>query len=169
MTTQLENLHLQTQAPQEEEEIEKVAGGISGEIGSTLNGFLFAHVHPKKLGRLFNAQTDFLIPGVGKRQPDVAFVTLERLPENVRDAVPLAPDLAVEVISKTDDFYQVDDKVDEYLRAGVRLVWIVRPIRKIIEVYHPGDRKPTTLGIDDELDGEAVIPGFKLPVKALFE
>ncbi len=167
MTTQLESLVLQTEV-QKEEELEEVADGVHGELGSILNGYLFAQVYPKKLGRLFNSQTDFELPGIGRRQPDLAFVSLERLPQNVYEAVPLAPDLAVEVISKTDDFYKLEAKVNEYLVAGVRLVWVIRPFSHLIEVYHPGDLKPLTLGLNDDLDGEDVIPGFKLAVKDLF-
>lgn len=154
---------------QREEELEEVAGGLSGEVGAIIIGYLVQHVYPNRLGRVFNANTDFEFFGTGKRQPDVAFVSLERLPENTPDAVPLVPDLAVEVLSKTDQSYASDSKVLEYLRVGVKLVWIVRPILKIIEIYHPGDVKPTTLGIEDELDGENVIPGFKLKISKLFE
>ncbi len=168
MTTQLETLDLQPETV-EQEEIEKMAGGIPGEIESILTAYLFPYVYPKKLGRLFGAQTDFQLGGIGKRRPDVAFVALSKLPINVPDAVPFPPDLAVEVISKTDGFYEVAHKVNEYLSAGVRLVWIIRPLQHLIEVYHPGDLKPFLLGLDDELEGEDVIPGFKLPVKALFE
>ncbi len=151
-----------------EEESQEAAGGIPGEVGSLLNWRLAEYVYTNKLGRVFNAQTDFEIKGIGRRQPDVAFVSLERLPVNVRDTVPLSPDLAVKVVSKTDDFYDLDDKVDEYLKGGVRLVWVVRPIRKVIEVYRQDDPKMQVRTIDDELDGEDVIPGFKLKVSALF-
>jgi len=151
-----------------QEELAEVAGGIPGEVGSIINWRLSAYVYPNKLGRVFMSQTDFELPGVGKRQPDVAFVTLERLPVNVRDAVPLAPDLAIEVVSKSDGSYDIDDKVDDYLRAGVRLVWVVRPIRRVVEVYHQGDALPLLLKPEDELSGEDVIPGFKLKVSELF-
>jgi len=153
----------------EHQEIEEdVAGGVPGEIGAILNWHLAAHVYPQRLGRLFNAQTDFDLGAIGRRQPDLAFVALHRLPVNVLDAVPLAPDLAVEVVSKTDRAYDVDTKVDEYLAAGVSLVWVVRPLRKVVEVYsqaHPLLRVRTQA---DDLDGDTVLPGFTLKVATLF-
>lgn len=159
-----ENLNL---SPEEEAE-ESVAGGIPGEIGATLSRHLGNFVYPSKLGRVFNAQTDFELAGVGKRQPDVGFVSLPRLPVNVFDSVPLAPDLAVEVVSKTDKVYDVDVKVGEYLKAGVRLVWVIYPVRQEVEVYRYGHHS-RILDMRDELDGEDVIPGFRLKVSAVFE
>jgi len=147
-----------------------LAGGIPGEVGATISGSLFAYVRPKRLGRVFNAQTDFEIPGLsGKKQPDVAFVKWEKLPKNTFDAVPVVPDLAVEVASKSDYLYNTEDKAFEYIAAGVRLVWVVRPKHKLVEVYHPGDLKPTLLDVNDELDGEDIIPGFKLKVSDIFD
>ncbi|MEI6046907.1 MAG: Uma2 family endonuclease [Chloroflexota bacterium] len=145
------------------------SGGIPGEVEALLILHLAQYVYAKRLGRVFGSQTDFELKGIGRRQPDLAFVKLERLPINVRDAVPMAPDLAVEVVSKTDHTYDVEDKVQEYLRAGVGLVWVVRPIGKIVEVYRPGQEVPTLLGLKNELDGEDVIPGFKLKVSAIFD
>lgn len=169
MTAEIkENLSLETQLKGEELEGE-MAGGISGEVGVLLSRHLANHVYPNRLGRVFGAQTDFELKGVGRRQPDVAFVALERLPVNVRDAVPVPPDLAVEVYSKSDNVYDMGDKIQEYFSAGVRLVWVVQPVTKIVEIYHPNAHKPITLGIDDELDGENVVPGFKIKVSALFE
>jgi Uma2 family endonuclease len=49
------------------------------------------------------------------------------------------------------------------------LVWLISPLSKVVYVYHPNQAKPETLGINDELDGEDIIPGFKLKVSALFE
>lgn len=128
---------------------------------------LAAYVYPNKLGRVLNSQTDFELKGVGKRQPDVAFVSLEKLPVNVRDTVPVEPDLAVEVVSKTDSIYDTEDKVDEFLKAGVKMVWVVRPVHKLIEVYRPG-QPARLLNVNDELEGEDVLPGFKLSVGQLY-
>lgn len=70
--------------------------------------------------------------------------------------------------SENDKAYDAEDKVDEYLEAGVRMVWLIRPVKRLIEVYRPGDKKPLLLGIDDELDGGEVLPGFKLKVAEIF-
>lgn len=168
MTTEIRTVNSTELAQQVNEEFDKeTAGGISGAIGSVLTWHLGNYIYPKKLGRLFNAQTDFELKNIGRRQPDLAFVTFDRLPVNVRDTVPVEPDLAVEVASKTDNLYDIDDKVDEYLRAGVKMVWVVRPIRQIIEVYRKG-KHVKVYDVNDELDGEDVLPGFRLKVSELF-
>jgi Uma2 family endonuclease len=60
-------------------------------------------------------------------------------------------------------------KVERYLRAGVRLVWVVWPRWQQVDVWHLGDRQPArTLGVGDILDGENVVPGFTYPVANLF-
>lgn len=128
------------------------------------------HVYGNQLGRVFDGRTTFeMKPGYPKRESDVSFVAAGRLPIRVRDIVKLAPDLAVEIVSPNDKQFEVEEKALEYLDLGVRLVWGVRPVIKAIEIYHPGAVKPLTLGSNDELDGENVIPGFKLKVSQLFE
>ena len=103
-------------------------------------------------------------------KPDVAFVSAERLiGVAYTDAFPKAPDLAVEVVSPSDKYEDVDDKIDNYLKAGTRLVWLIRPRRKVVEVYQQGEADLTLLKRGDELDGEDVIPGFNLKVSALFD
>jgi len=159
MTIEIEN----------EEEIEEAAGLEHGEISALLSSYLVQHVYPNKLGRVFDGQTSFTFIGSPtKRRPDVSFVTIERMPHRIEGEADFAPDLAVEVWSPSN--FDADKKTLQYLNSGVRLVWVVRPVLKTIEVYHPGDTKPVTvLGINDELDGEDVIPGFKLKVNKLFE
>lgn len=153
----------------QEQEIEEMATGENGEIASILNGYLFNHVYPNQLGRLFDGRTTFeMQPAATKREPDLAFVAAYRLPNRVRDVVKLAPDLAVEIVSPNDKFFEVEEKALEYLKSGVRLVWVISPLSKAVFVYHPDVEVPDVIGLSDELDGENVIPGFKLKVSALF-
>ena len=166
MTIQLEQVEDLSQIVESEE----VAGAEHGEINVLLAWHLAAHVYPRKLGRVFDGQTNFEIGGLPpKRHPDLAFVRLERMPERIKSEVPFAPDLAVEIISPTDSLDEIDAKRIQYQRSGVKLIWIIRTVSKIVEVYHPTDLKPVSLSIEDELDGEEVVVGFRLPVKALFE
>ena len=106
------------------------------------------------------------------RRPDAAFVSYERWPKGrpmplVGNAWNVAPDLAVEVVSPTDLAEDLMDKVAEYFQAGVRLVWIVYPVIRLIYVYE-SLTKVRGLTSADELDGGAVLPGFRTPVAALF-
>ena len=148
----------------------QMAGGEHGEIGAILIGELITYVHNHKLGRVFNAQTTFKIGGTQlNQQPDGAFVTLERMPTRIKGDIPFAPDLVFEVISQSDVVAELDQRIDDYLQAGVRLIWIVRPSRRIVEVYRVGNSIPGIVGEQGELDGEEVIPGFKLAVSKLFD
>lgn len=106
------------------------------------------------------------------RRPDAAFVSYERWPQGrpmplAGNAWDVAPDLAVEVISPTDLVEELMDKVAEYFQAGVRLVWVVSPRLRLIQVYESLTQL-RILTAADELDGGAVLPGFRTPVAALF-
>ena len=80
---------------------------------------------------------------------------------------PGAPDAAVEIISPGDRVYEVDAKVQEWLDAGAKLVWVFNPRQRTVTVYKPGVN-PVILTTQDTLDGQDVIPGFRLPVTSLF-
>jgi len=77
------------------------------------------------------------------------------------------PDLAVEVLSPNDTAYEIDEKVEEYLAAGVPLVWVVNPEKRIVEI-HRKDGTVSKLRSTDEISGEDVLPGFRCPVAAFF-
>lgn len=107
-----------------------------------------------------------------RRRPDVAFVSAQKwpldrpLPETGDWEV--IPDLAVEVSSPNDLFRDVVAKVREYFQLGVRQVWVVVPSEKQVYVYD----SPSQLHVlkeTDELDGGTLLPGFRLPVAALFQ
>jgi Uma2 family endonuclease len=103
------------------------------------------------------------------RAPDFAFFSQARLPGGVPPSGYLgAPDLAVEVLSPTDRFGDVLVKVAEYLAAGVRLVWVIDYRSRSAFVFRP-DRGYDTLTGDAQLDGEDVLPGFRLPLSVLWE
>ena len=105
-----------------------------GEISMNLSFLLGLHVRENQLGRLYPADTDFKL-GDRLVKPDIAFVSTAKLPENKRQASPVAPDLAVEVVSPTDIQYRVIEKAFAYLDAGTRLVWVVEPVAKTVTVY----------------------------------
>ncbi len=110
----------------------------------------------------------------GSRVPDILFVRADRLKAYISanpnwEDMPLVlvPDLAVEVISTNDNYSDVDAKVDLYLEDGVEAVWVVDPKQKTITIRARDFYKK--LHIDDTLTGGDVIPGFEMPVKAIFE
>lgn len=104
------------------------------------------------------------------RAPDVSFVSWDQLPtRQVPDeALPsLHPDLAVEVFSKGNTREEMARKRREYFRTGCKIVWMVYPRKRVVDVYS-SPTKFTTLTESDSLDGGDVLPGFRLPVRNLF-
>ena len=101
--------------------------------------------------------------------PDVAFVRADRLPplEELDGFVPFPPDLAVEVVSPTDRFVEVAEKVAADLDGGVQLVWVIEPRRQTVTV-HAADRSVRVLGTQDTLDGGDILPDFRVEVAEKF-
>jgi Uma2 family endonuclease len=104
------------------------------------------------------------------RRPDVSVILQGRLPygQFLRGHVRIVPDLAVEVVSPRDLAYDVVEKLEDYLRAGVAEVWQVNPTTRTVTVYAEGGRRVAHLHEDDELTGGTVLPGFACRVGELF-
>ena len=100
------------------------------------------------------------------RKPDVSFVRYGRFPGGVLPEgwAKIPPDLAVEVVSPNDTAYELDEKLDDYQKVGVPLVWVINPKSRTVMV-HRGDGSVSHLREDDELSGEDVIPGFRCPMQ----
>ena len=103
------------------------------------------------------------------RKPDVSLIRFGRLAgERIpKGWIKIAPDLAVEVVSPKDRVSELDVKVDEYLKAGVKLIWIIYPETMKVQVWR-GDGSVIPLRAGDELSGEDVLPGFRCKVEDLF-
>jgi Uma2 family endonuclease len=150
-----------------------------GSVQSNLLVALAAVVVPGNLGKLFT-DTPFVLQYdsqwvKGSRVPDLMFYGAERLteyhksePEYRAKPLVLVPDLVVEIVSPTDKFSAVSQKIQNYLRDGVRLVWVFDLARKVILVYQSG-KSDVELSDDDLLTGGDVIPGFAITVSSLFE
>jgi Uma2 family endonuclease len=143
--------------------------GRSGWVGGQLVACLTEHVRPRRLGWVFPADTGFVLfdDRATVRSPDAAFVRLDRLPELPNTFVPVAPDLAAEVLSPSDRMADALAKVAMYLDVGVRLVLLIDPETQTITVFRP-DGPLTKLSVGDTLDGGDVLPGFSIPVAEIF-
>ena len=76
----------------------------------------------------------------------------------------------MEVISPSNTQSEMAIKLEEYAKAGVKLVWYVDPERKVVDVYPRGNpKRKRTLGVNDTLEGGDVLPGFEVKVSRLFE
>jgi Uma2 family endonuclease len=105
------------------------------------------------------------------RMPAVSFLSWDKLPERLLPRAPipkLAPDLAVEILSKSNTPEEIERKLGEYFLAGTRLAWVIDPDRRTAAVYLSADAPSATLTEEQSLDGGDVLPGFSLPLAELF-
>ncbi|MDE0084160.1 MAG: Uma2 family endonuclease [Candidatus Poribacteria bacterium] len=138
-----------------------------GLICSRVFSRLVLYIQEHQLGEVVTPDTGFQ---VGERvlKPDIAFLSKDRLPDDHSRACPVPPDLAVEVISKSDISLRIIEKVFAYLEAGTQIVWVLEPIGKTVTVYR-SETDIKTLTRKDTLTGEGVVEGFSCPVAQLFE
>jgi Uma2 family endonuclease len=142
-------------------------------LASLLQELLGPFARAKGLGRVAT-ETLFLIDRSGKlkRCPDLAFISVERRPLRRRvpqaEAWDVVPDLAVEVVSDTHSVNSVVIRIEEYFQAGVREVWVIYPVVGKVYVYDAPARV-RILQLGDELDGEEILPGFRVALATLFE
>jgi Uma2 family endonuclease len=147
------------------------SGSEHAEISLDVGGPLRQYVKDHDLGRAYGAEGGFLVSRNPDTvlAPDAAFVSKERLERinKVGSYLPIAPDLAVEIISPNDLYTEVQEKVESWLRYGARMVVVLNPRHRTVAVH----RSPTEvrhLTINDTLDGEDVVPGWRIPVRELF-
>jgi Uma2 family endonuclease len=148
-------------------------GAYEGELASLLVAYLLTFVRTHKLGKvvsevLFRLDREQRL----QRRPDVAFVSNARWPYNrhapSEAAWDVVPDLAIEVNSPTNTANEIIAKIHEYFRAGVRRVWVVYPNARTVYLYE-SPKEVKILGTGDVIDGAPLLPGFQLPLAALFE
>ena len=143
-----------------------------GKITMRLSVLLGYYVLTQRLGDTYAAETGFLLARNPDtvRAPDIAFIQRDRLPSPQPKPrwVPVIPDLVAEVASSGDRPVEIRQKAAMWLDAGVRLVWVVLPGERVVEVYRAG-AAVTRLDERATLDGADVVPGFSTPVAAIFE
>lgn len=146
--------------------------GLHGQITFLLSLKIGNYVVDNKLGIVTAAETGFIVErnADGRdtvRALDIAFLSSARAPRVLPDQLlDIAPDLAVEVISPSNDAADIRLKIRQLLDAGTALVWIVYPDLRIVDV-HTRDGS-TTLEADDTLSGGEVLPGFEIPAREIF-
>jgi len=142
-------------------------GAVIMNIGTPLDQFVKAH----GLGVVFGAETGFKIASEPDtvRAPDLAFIRRERIPAGgiPREFWPGAPDLAVEVISPSDTYTEVEEKVNDWLNAGTCMVLVLNPRTHTVTVY-TSPTEVVRLTESDTLNGGEILPGFTCRVAELF-
>jgi Uma2 family endonuclease len=153
----------------EREPMGQLSDAVAANVLLIVGGF----IKERKLGLINGAQGSYQIFADDPKKvriPDVSFTQRERLPESgpAEGHSRIAPDLIVEVISPNDLAMEVSIKVMDFLGAGVRLVWVVNPFLRDVQVYRANGRR-LLLEASDTLDGEDILPGFQCLIEELFK
>lgn len=146
-------------------------GGLHGLVTMELSRLVANYVREQGLGVVIAAETGFILATNSDtvRAPDVAFIAQDRLPRPIPQRYfPLAPDLAVEVVSPSDVAQDVRRKVIDFLQAGTRLMWVVYPETQTVDVYRPA-QDVRVVDAQGVLQGGDVLPGFELSLRELFK
>jgi len=145
--------------------IRSPVGGESGNREAELIIDLGVWNRQTGLGYTFSSSTVFKLPNGADRSPDAAWIRRERwealTPEQRRKFPPIAPDFVIELRSATDNLELLQQKMREYLDAGVRLGWLINPQQQQVEIYRVG-QEVEVRNLPAELSGEDVLPGFSL-------
>jgi Uma2 family endonuclease len=150
--------------------VEKTAGAYESYLAALIASLLHAFVTQHKLGFVLGSDGMSRLEPGKIRLPDAAFYSWSRFPDRrvPRTAyVDTAPDLAVEVISPSNTRQEMDRKLTDYFAGGARLVWYIDPNRREVVVYHSSTDQQV-LEESDELDGDNVLPGFRLKLAEFF-
>lgn len=147
-------------------------GGRHGRVTSRIGAFIETFATAHALGAAFGAETGFSLrrsPDL-VRAPGVAFIAQNRLTDaDIPDGfLELAPDFVVEVVSPSDTANTVQTRIDDWLRAGTAIVWVVYPSIQTVFIHRGLDCIERRSG-DDELDAEPVLPGFRIRAHEVFQ
>lgn len=148
------------------------SGALQSLITTTLLRLLHRHVDEQDLGLVFPDGLGYILRRNPDhlRIPDMSFIAWGNVPEgDVKDAFwEGAPTLAVEVVSPHDRADDIYDRVQDYLAAGSRQVWVLWPRQRALSVYRP-DADTRELGPDAVLEPGDILPGFSARVADLFD
>ena len=153
----------------EERDMGAVAGWVGNQAAKQIVNFVDSH----QLGWAFGDGVGYCIfsdDPTRVRKPDASFVGYGKLPgeELPEGFLRVVPDLVVEVVSPNDSYYAVELKVDEYLEAGVSMIWVINPVLRTVRIFRNNGPGPIDRHADDELTGDDILPGFTCRVADLF-
>jgi Uma2 family endonuclease len=152
--------------------VERKMGMKSGWVATRLSATLDQFCEKHGIGWAFNAENGYQCfphdPG-RVRRPDVSFVRYGRFPGGVipEGWAKIRPDLLVEVLSTNETVEVLEDKLEDYKKVAVPLIWVIYPRSRKALVYR-ADGSSDHSREADELSGEDIIPGFRCPLASLF-
>ncbi|NEP13990.1 MAG: Uma2 family endonuclease [Symploca sp. SIO2C1] len=147
-------------------------GGETGNRNFELDGQVWWWNRQYRLGKAFDSSTGFRLPSGATRSPDVAWITIERwealTPRQRQKFLPLCPDFAIELVSATDDVEDTQKKMQEYIKNGLRLGWLINPKTRTVEIYRQ-NQAVEVLQAPQTVSGEEVLPGFSLDLQPIWD
>jgi Uma2 family endonuclease len=154
-------------------EVKEMATGSGkhGWIANLLAYYLTLFVLPRRLGYVFSDMATYVLSESDKLIPDGSFLPTARKANLNAHEFNFAPDIAIEVVSPSNSAADIRYKTETYLRFGVRLVWVIYPDERIIDVFtraEDGALVTQTVYEDGTLTGGAVLPGFELEARLLY-
>jgi Uma2 family endonuclease len=150
--------------------VEKAMGFRESLLASWIVHRLWAFAAENDLGIVLGADSPYRLRLGLIRLPDVSFIGWTHMPGDEAPDEPVSkiiPDLAIEVLSKSNTPAEIELKLDHYFEAGVRLAWVIDPKKQKAQVYTSRSRTQE-IGIEGELSGGRILPGFRLPLKDIF-
>ncbi|MFM9960476.1 MAG: Uma2 family endonuclease [Planctomycetaceae bacterium] len=152
--------------------VEKQMGWYESYLAMVLGSLLTVHVQERRLGIVLGSDGVLRLFPQQARAPDVSFVSKQSLtqykPSRSKPIPFLIPDLAVEVLSKSNTPKEIELKLQQYFTSGVRLAWVIDPKRKNAMI-HTSLTERTAIDLDGLLDGGQVVPGFRVSLRELFD
>jgi Uma2 family endonuclease len=146
-------------------------GGETGNRNIEIAFQLQAWSRKSNLGVAFDSSTCLKLPNGAERSPDASWVRRERWDnlsqQQKQKFPPLCPDFVLELRSQTDSLKALQEKMQEYIKNGVRLGWLIDPKTEQVEIYRV-DQEVEILQSPETLSGEDVLPGFILNLKPIF-
>jgi Uma2 family endonuclease len=127
---------------------------------------LFSKLGFWKQGNLF-LEYDVWLSGIQMRRPDIAYLSNEQI-EKGRKGEEVIPKFMCEILSGNDKIYKVEDKIIEYFKAGVKIVWLIYPDQKNVHVY--SSRKEVKICTENDVcSANSLLDGFEITVNELFQ
>jgi len=153
--------------------VEKIIGWAEARLAATLARLIENYLQSHPLGIVLGPDGPVRIASRVIRMPDVSFIPWSRVPPEF-DSMPagpimeIVPDLAIEVISPSNRPGEMNVKLHEYFKRGVRLVWYLYHEQRLARAF-TSPKRGTDVGLDDCLDGRDVLPGFRIKLQDVYD
>ncbi|MDJ0798765.1 MAG: Uma2 family endonuclease [Calothrix sp. MO_167.B12] len=146
-------------------------GGETGRSNANLILQVASWNEENQLGEVFDSSTGFTLPSGADRSPDVSWVEKSRwqalTQEQKEKFIPLCPDFVIEILSPNDSLKRTQNKMQEYMKNGCRLGWLINRKKQEVEIYRLG-QEVEVVTLPQIISGENILPGFVLNLQKIW-